>query len=164
MGIRIKANLDKAKALTQMEKSSNRLDGAAYDSVRKATDLLASQADTVIRDIAGGRYWDIETASDPMPHGGIGRVRTPPNKPHQIFARPERVGGMSTFRTNPEGFQRFSRPMLKFEMGGKEMFAPMVNHPGASPVDWPSGLTGFPEAYERIVEGEVREALSSPDD
>lgn len=118
------------------------LSRAAYDATRESTEVLADMAAQAIRSITGsGVYWDIEQNVESRPNGAVGRVSTPPSRPHTIRPIPPNT-------------------RLLFRIPGVGWRSPrLVNHPGSKPVDWPDRVGGFDGRAERIFERHVGQAL-----
>lgn len=130
---------DKLHAFTAS--GSDRMDRAAREATKAATQSLGHFADAAIARIAGGVYWDVKRDFNATPRGGIGRVVTGPNRPHIIRPRPGNPRGVLSFRVG----------------GGRWVSVKEVNHPGANPVNWPDGLGGFTEIARAYFENEVQQ-------
>lgn len=122
-----------------MSGAPERLDRAAYAATERSVRLMEDAAASAIEEIAGGVYWDINSQVQRLPHGALGRVVTPPSRPHTI---------------EPKG----PYP-LRFQIGGRWVSTYHVDHPGSNPVNWPDRLGGFATAAERIYADEVDDAL-----
>lgn len=128
-----------------LRRAPDRLDHAMASATQDVIQLLGHRVDDAIRRTAGGVYWDVRREFQSTPHGGIGRVVTPPNRPHIISPKPPPM--------NPHG-------LLRFKIGGHWVSVREVNHPGANPVDWSRSVTGSEAVAEPFYISEVAQALS----
>lgn len=137
--IEFRAELNAERAKRFFLETPDDLDDAVRRFVLRATMDLAERVDQIIETIAGGVYWDVKPQVANMPSGAIGRVTTPPSRPHPI---------------DPHG----PYP-LRFKIDGRWISTYHVEHPGSHPVEWHQGLGGFQERAERILEAEAARVL-----
>lgn len=133
-------------------------------AMREATAQVIRAMERDIRAVyqarAGGQYWDINFNTSATPEGGYGYLYTPPNQPHPIDPRPERVAQYQQALANHRpGTPKPRPPMLRFEKDGQAIYARHVDHPGSQSPDWIEDIESNTTRYTDIFQNEVARVL-----